>query len=132
MDDGLLTKTIEELDGDRWGPPEYDSHVVLEAHRLRSVPLGNLTVENLRLLLGQQIGTQWLMPLALARLNVDPLAEGDFYPGDLLISVLGTNATYWSSHPEQLLALWSVRESLEQLRDTSDRLLTDERWPPFG
>jgi hypothetical protein len=132
MDDALLTRTIEELDGDRWGPPEYDSHLVLEAHRLRSVPLGDLTVENLRLLLGQQIGTQWLMPLALVRLNDDPLAEGDLYPGDLLISVLGTDATYWPSHPEQLLALWGVRESLEQLRNTSDRLLADERWPPFG
>lgn len=132
MDDALLTKTIEELDGDRWGPPEYGSHLVQEAHRLRSVPLGELTVENLRLLLGQQIGTQWLMPLALGRLNVDPLAEGDFYPGDLLIGVLETDATYWSSHPEQLIALWGVRESLEKLRDTSDRLLTDERWPPLG
>jgi hypothetical protein len=34
--------------------------------------------------------------------------------------------------PDQLLALWGARESLQQLRDTSDRLLTDERWPPFG
>ena len=132
MDEALLSKTIEELDGERWGPPEDDSHLVLEAHRLRSVPLGDLTVENLRLLLGQKIGTQWLMPLALARLTVHPLAEGDFYPGDLLTSVLGTDATYWSSHPEQLHALWGVRDLLEQLRDTSDRLLADERWPRFG
>jgi hypothetical protein len=132
MDDALLTKTIEELDGDRWGPPEFDSHVVLESHRLRSVPIGDLTVEDLRLLLGQGIGTQWLIPLALARLDDDPLAEGDFYPGDLLMIVLGTDATYWSSHPEQLLALWGVRESLTELRDRADRLLSDERWPPFG
>ena len=131
MDDALLTKTIEELDGDRWGPPEFDSHVVLESHRLRSVPIGDLTVENLRVLLGQGIGTQWLMPLALARLKDDPLAEGDFYPGDL-IGVLGTDAAYWSSHPEQLVALWGVRESLTQLRDQADGLLADDRWPSFG
>jgi hypothetical protein len=72
------------------------------------------------------------MPLALARLNDDPLAQGDFYPGDLLISVLGADATYWSGQPEQLLALRGVRESLTRLHDLADGLLADERWPSFG
>jgi hypothetical protein len=132
MDDELLTKTLEELDGERCGPSEYDSHLVRESHRLRSVPIGELSVEDLRLLLGQGFGTEWLMPLALARLVDDPLAEGDFYAGDLLESVLGTDAAYWSSHPDQVVALWAVTESLRELRDTANRFLADERWPPFG
>jgi hypothetical protein len=132
VDDRDLSKSLEQLEGDRWRPPEYESHLVREAHRLRTVPIGKLTVENLRLLLGQQIGTNWLMPLALAKLSQDPLAEGDFYPGDLLSSVLDINATYWSDHPDDLLALWGVREALDELRDTAQRLLSDERWPPFG
>lgn len=114
------------------GPPGYDSNLVREAHRLRAVPIGELTDENLRLLLGQHIGAEWLVPIALARLQDDPLAEGDFYPGDLLSNVLGMDAAYWSSHPELLNALWGVREALEQLRNTSDQLLADDRWPVFG
>lgn len=132
MDDEHLTKTLEELDGERWEPSEYDSHVVRESHRLRSVPIGELSVEDLRLLLGQNFGTEWLIPLALARLVDDPLAEGDFYPGDLLESVLGTDAAYWASHPDEVVALWGVTESLRELRETADRFLADERWPPFG
>jgi len=132
MDERHLTRTLEDLEGDRWGPAEFDSHLVREAHRLRSVPIGDLTVENLRLLLGQQIGTPWLLPLALARLTDDPLAMGDYYPGDLLTSVLGMDSSYWSSHAADLLALWQVRTALEELHGTTDRLLADERWPAFG
>lgn len=91
MDERRLAQTLDELEGDTWGPPGFDSHLVQETHRLRSIPIGELTVENLRLLLGQQIGTPWLVPLALAQLVDDPLAMGDFYPGDLLTSVLGTD-----------------------------------------
>lgn len=131
MDDAVVAKTLEELDGDRWGPAAYDSHLVREAHRLRAVRIGELTIENLRLLLGQQIGIEWLVPIALARLREDPLAEGDFYPGDLLSNVLGVDAAYWSSHPELLAALRGVRDSLEQLRNTSDQLLADDLWPSF-
>ena len=133
MDDHDLAQSLEELEGDVWGArPDYDSHLVREAHRLRSVPLRDLTVEDLRLLLGQQIGTRWLMPLALARLAEDPLAEGDNYPGDLLAAVLRTDAPYWSDHPDQLLALFEVRGSLQLVRDATDRLLAEQGWPPFG
>ena len=132
MDEARLRKTLEDLDGERWGSPTYGSHVVREAHRLRRIPIGDLTIENLRLLIGQKIGLDWLVPLALARLVDEPLAEGDFYPGDLVTSVLRIDGAYWDSHPDELLALWRVRESLEQLRATSDPLLTDEPWPAFG
>ena len=59
------TKTLEELEGNSWGEPDFASHVVVRCHELRRVPLGDLTPEDLRLLIGQDVGLEYLIPLAL-------------------------------------------------------------------
>lgn len=82
------SKSLQELDGQDWGEPTFDSHLVTECHRLRRVPLRDFTVEDLRITIGQQIGLDYLIPLALERLEDDPFAEGAYYPCDLLVSVL--------------------------------------------
>ena len=92
--------SIEELEGDRWSEPELDSHLVLECHRLRKLQLRLFTVENLRIMLGQDIGSRYLVPIALEHLEAEPFAEGDFYPGDLLCSVLSLPPAFWSDNPE--------------------------------
>lgn len=84
----MLNKTVEQLDGQDWGEPSYPSHLVTECHRLRRVPLKEFTVENLRIMIGQHIGLDWLVPLALTRLYDEPFADGDYYEGDLLNAVL--------------------------------------------
>jgi hypothetical protein len=92
--------SIEELEGDRWSEPDFDSHLVRECHRLRKLQLRLFTVENLRIMLGQDIGSRYLVPMALERLEADPLVAGDFYPGDLLCSVLSLPREFWSTNPE--------------------------------
>jgi hypothetical protein len=92
-------KSLQELEGKDWGEPTYDSHLVVECHRLRRVPLREFTAENLRIMIGQQIGLLWLVPLALGLLERDPFAEGDFYKGDLLAAVLRVDASFWQNHP---------------------------------
>jgi hypothetical protein len=69
---------------------------------LRSKALQDYTVEDLRLSIGQGIGLSWLVPLALAQLQQDLLAEGDYYPGDLLSAVSRLPASYWQAHPASL------------------------------
>lgn len=49
-------KTLEELDGEKWGEPSYDSYLVTNCHRLRRIPLKDFSVEDLRLMIGQGIG----------------------------------------------------------------------------
>jgi len=132
MDDAILARSLEELDGDRWGEPEDNATgLVRECHRLRTVPVGTLTDDDLRLLLRQTIGVNWLVPLALNRLAAEPLA-GESYPGDLLIAVLGVGTSYWDDHPAETLSLWHVKEALEQLRTDADQLLKSDNWPKFG
>ena len=101
-------KSLQQLDGQDWGKPTFDSYLVTECHRLRRVPLRDFTVEDLRITIGQNIGLEHLVPLALERLHDDPFAEGAYYPCDLLVSLLGAEARFWQSHSElrhQMLAI---------------------------
>ncbi|MGW3917080.1 contact-dependent growth inhibition system immunity protein [Streptomyces sp. NPDC005070] len=61
--------------------------------------MGKLTVEDLRLLIGQDLGLAYLLPLALEVLRDDPMAEGDTYEGDLLSAVLTRSPTIWQQCP---------------------------------
>ena len=77
-------KTLGELEGVTWGPPTYSSNLVQTCHRLRTKPVGEYDTEDLRVMIGQNIGLPWLLPLAIDRLEEDPWLSGDLYPGDLL------------------------------------------------
>jgi hypothetical protein len=96
----VLGKSLEDLEHADWGEPTYDSHLVTTIHRLRRVPLRQFSVEDLRIMIGQNIGLPYLVPLAIEHLRRDPLAQGDFYPGDLLKMVLSADAMFWQNHPE--------------------------------
>ncbi len=43
-----MSKTLQELDGEDWGEPNYASHLVIECHRLHCTPLCELRTEDLR------------------------------------------------------------------------------------
>lgn len=101
LPDGDRKKTIQELEGEDWGEGDFfPSYLVKTCHALRRKPLCDFTVEDLRIMIGQNIGLPYLMPLAIKQLQRDPLASGDFYEGDLLISVLRAEASFWQEHPD--------------------------------
>ncbi len=104
------TKTLDELDPPAWGEPEYNSHLVETCHRLRSKPIGEFSVEDLRIMIGQGIGLRFLVPLALEVVEPDPLAEGDFYPGDLFASILRVERDFWARE-------WQWRDRVLALLD---------------
>lgn len=57
-----------------------------------------LTVEDLRLMIGQGVGLEYLIPLATDLLSENPFVEGDYYPGDLLSAVMNVKDDFWVSH----------------------------------
>ncbi len=103
LDDSILKTTLQDLDGQDWGEPNYPSYLVTEYHRLQRVPLEGLDVENLRLLIGQEMSLDnlvYLLPLAFAHLQREPWISGAHYDGDLLKSVLSVSHSFWHTHPE--------------------------------
>lgn len=88
--------TIEQLERDVWADPGPDAtFLVRRCTELRRKPLAEFTVEDLRIMLGQGIGVPTLLPLAVQVLLREPLAEGDYYPGDLLSNVLRLPDSAW-------------------------------------
>ena len=93
-------KTLEQLEGSVWPHDNFGSHVVQESQRLRKVSIGELSVEGLRLLIGQKIGLPFLVPIALEHVENNPFVESAFYRGDLLTSLLAVPEAFWAEYPE--------------------------------
>lgn len=127
------SKSLQELEQQDWGEPTYHSSLVTTCHRLRRKPLNQVTAGDLQIMIGQQISLPILVPLALERLEAEPLAEGRYYPGDLLCSVLKIDERFWTDHADSLQRIrrvvGRVREILpsldEVIRPTVQKVLDD-------
>ena len=115
-------KTLDELEGVVWGPPTYGSHLVQTCHRLRTTPIGEFSVEDLRIMIGQNLGLPYLLPLALDHLEENPWAAGDMYPGDLLAMTVRADFP-WSTNQELSVRL---REIVERVLADIPNLVHDE------
>jgi hypothetical protein len=84
-----LNQTLLDLEREKWSDPTIVWTPLTQRIRdLARIPLREFTVEDLRLLIGQERALETLLPLALEELRKDPFAEGDMYVGDLLMTVL--------------------------------------------
>ncbi|MGV2964890.1 MULTISPECIES: contact-dependent growth inhibition system immunity protein [unclassified Paenibacillus] len=126
-----LTKTLEELEDDRWDEPNFASRLVLRANELRKKPLCELNNEDLRLLIGQQMSLDLLLPLALEKLVENPLRSGDLYMGDLFCSVLKVGQKYWEEHRELKNELDEVIRTYEEARKTLEEYINKYRSDPL-
>lgn len=102
--------TLEQLESEVWAEPDFDSHLVTTCHQLRKKRLGDFSVEELRIMLGQSIGAKYLLPKAVEILRKNPFAEGDFFEGDLLVAI--------ARHPENTTQL--APEDVEGLLAASE------------
>lgn len=105
LENNWRQKTLENLEKDYWGNPNYDSHLVRRCHELRKLPLDSFKTEDLRIMIGQQISLDYLIPLALEVLKIDLFAEGDFFEGDLLKNVLSIDTDFWNKNKNYWTAL---------------------------
>lgn len=79
-------------------------------------------MENLRLLIGQNIGLPFLVPLAIEWLRQDPLAEGGCYAGDLLASVLRSEAAFWGTRSALRQEIAAIAERALLISDDDEQI----------
>ena len=108
------SRNLTDLEKNDWGEPTYDSHLVKTVHRLRYVPIAEFSIEDLRILIGQNVGLIYLLPVAIEELQKDLFAEGDFYPGDLLPSVLHIESEFWKEHENLWLQVFHLIKPQKQ------------------
>ncbi len=112
------SRTLEQLENDFWSNPEYDSYVVRTCHSMRKKPLNEVTIEELRLVIGQGFSLEYLIPMAIEVLKDNILAEGDLFEGDLLASTISTKTfDYWKVHKDKMRM---IADLINQHQDTID------------
>ncbi|MBL7945432.1 MAG: hypothetical protein JNN32_05165 [Flavobacteriales bacterium] len=108
--------SISQLGGWTWTQPvpdEVDSSVIKRFYALRNTPIGTLSPADLRFLIGQHECLEFLVPMALGLLANDPWLEAEYYPGDLLISLLRIEhpPRYWSKGNKDLSRFSSIAKA---------------------
>ena len=95
-------KSLENLEKQIWPASDgsEDSYLIRTCLALRKKRLKDFEVEDLRIMIGQNIGLKYLVPLAIEELKKNILAAGDFYEGDLLKHILVSDPKYWESEKE--------------------------------
>ena len=126
-------KTLLELKREKFQNPSWDFHRFPTGFSLRKVPLKHLTESDMWMLIRQSIGLDYLISLALDRLEVEPLLKCRHKPGDLLSSVLLADALVWKRNPhyrKRVQTLWkkvSVRLVANE-HPEAKMLFSDYRW----
>jgi hypothetical protein len=117
-------RSIEQLENDYWKEIDYPTSLVERCYSYRRVPLSDLTVEQLRLLISQKIGLIFTIPKALEVLESNVLAEGDFYEGDLLSTILDlTDEDLINGKEEQLKLKEIITAQFPKIELTGDKTL---------
>jgi hypothetical protein len=116
-----MTSTLEQLENDIWPEPDVHTSLIDTCHRLRKVPIDDLSAGDIRMLLGQRIGVRHLVSVAIQLLDADPMLDATFFPGDLLTAVLRADVNYYRGFPKlqnQLVSIASrAQRSIAELEE---------------
>ncbi|MDF2455104.1 MAG: hypothetical protein K0R51_1097 [Cytophagaceae bacterium] len=100
LENNWRQKSLESLENNTWPALSSDegSYLIRTCNSLRKKQLQDFTTEDLRIMIGQEIGLYFLVPLAIETLTDNLFAEGDYYEGDLLKSVLEVDTKFWDDN----------------------------------
>ena len=117
--------TLDQLEGKEWPAPEFKSALTLQCYSLRHKPLVEFTPDELRVMIGQEIGLEYLVPMAIRVLRSTPLIEATYYEGDLLSNVCLAPVAYWESHEKERIEVHHIIDAILEMpaeaRDTVKR-----------
>ena len=132
LEENWKQRTLEDLENDVWEESIHTTGLILTCVKLRQKPLNSFGTEDLRVMIGQNIGLKYLIPLAIEILQKDILAEGNYYEGDLLINVLRSDKIYWQETSKNWVLVCNLfKQNSSRLKefDTLDEIR--EEWFTF-
>jgi hypothetical protein len=126
-------KTLLQLKREKFRDQAWDFHPFPSGYYLRNVPLEKLSDGDMWVLIRQSIGLDYVVSMALDRLETDPLVKARRAEGDLLSAVLCADALVWKRNPgyrQRVALLWrkiSIRLLAKQTPEVR-MLFADYRW----
>jgi hypothetical protein len=112
-------KSLEALEQKDWGDPaSAPTNLVKRCIELSKVPVETFTLGDLRLMIGQQFGLPYLVPIALEKLEDDMFVEADYHEGDLLSNILNVDTEFWRDNRNYWAQLNQlIRDKRQELTD---------------
>ena len=92
-----MNRSLEELEKVAKGNSHSRGSVATRGHLLQKKPLKNFSNEEILSMIVHNSNLKYLVPLAIERLQKDPLAKSEFYEGDLLNAVLTIEKKFWAN-----------------------------------
>lgn len=110
-------KSLENLEKRNWGDAaKAPTELVRRCLELSTVPIGDFLLGDLRIMIGQQCGLPFLVPIALEKLQDNLFVEADYYEGDLLSALLNIDSAFWSEYRDH----WNLLNQL--VRDNGEQI----------
>jgi hypothetical protein len=88
------SKSLNQLFGARAQDASESGALATTCLTLYEKSLKDFSVENLRVMIGQNIGLEFLIPFAFELLRENLFIQGDYYPGDLLSVVMQAESVF--------------------------------------
>lgn len=120
------SKTLVEL-GVVSPTTDINSSLVSNCKVALSKPIGELSNDDIRMLITQSIGLEVLVSEALDTLEEDPLISAGLYRGDLLAGILNVPNTFWENNKKLNNRMVEIKIDVVEIFDT----LKDEILPEY-
>lgn len=126
-----MNKSISKLEGWKWKGeiPTRQTHSLVECrfYELHNIEISKLDLSDIRFLIGQNSGLNYLVPIAVNKLEENIFIEVEYYEGDLFCSLLQINnePNYWISHQEErqkLITLYNEQKSMLGTLDLTEEI----------
>lgn len=112
-----IDNTIETLENKIWEYKKFPTILIETCHNARKKKIKDLSLNELRTLLQQDIGVPYILPSVMEILEKDLLADSRFYPGDLLLAAISMSDRTWKQHTETGMRLKALLDDAVQRED---------------
>lgn len=123
-------KSLNSLIGNWQGeiPKEnYSSSIQLRTYSLYLKRIKDYGKDDVRFMIGQEIGIKYLVPIALSYLKDDVLLEANYYKGDLLKVILLLPQSFWEENLKLYNEVYQVLLENKESLSTLDMSLETDR-----
>ncbi len=99
--DSWRQNSLETLENHYWGDPgTAPTNLVKRCIELSKVSVDSFTIGDLSVMTGQKFGLQYLISLAIEKLQDDIFTDAELYEGDLLENVLRVDTSFWDNNKD--------------------------------
>lgn len=105
----------------------YSSSIQLRSYKLYNRRIADYSVDDIRFMIGQEIGAEYLIPIAFNYLRDDLLLDACYYEGDLLNSILSLPEVFWKENPSLYRELYNILLSNNDVLEKLDLSFETDR-----